>query len=149
MTRFHARGDGVVAVYDGADTDPMDHPLENLERIVFHSGLRYPKIIDQKSGSITLPARGADYAGSVAHNLGPHGRPGTPLVVGYATIGGNRIRLGGTVPIQMTDRGWLRAISIGADATHIRMAEVCFAYSGSGFASINVPWTVYILDTVF
>lgn len=149
MTRFHARGDGVVAIYNGADTAPMDNPLGNLSRLIFHSGLRYPKIIAQHSGTIPLPLRGAGYAGSVVHNLVAHGRPGTPLVVGYATIGGNRIRLGGTVPIQMTDRGWLRAISIGADATHIRMAEVCFAQETVSFGAISVPWTVHILSEVF
>lgn len=147
VVRFHARGDGAVAIYTGSDSDPMDAPLDHLSRVVFHSALRYPAIVDERSGTLSLPGRGTNTSGNAAHTLFAHGRAGTPLVIGYATIGGVRVRLAGSVPIQGDIYGWARWLSLGADATNVKMAEAWFIRIGVGGASI--PWVAYVLDTNF
>jgi hypothetical protein len=49
----------------------------------------------------------------------------------------------------MTDHGWARWISLGADATNVKIAEVFFSQSNAGFGAIAVPWRAYVTDTSF
>lgn len=148
---FRARGsDGAVAIYEGdLDDLPLNDPQSYMSRVLFHSNLLYPAIIREESGTLTLPARGANAEGGGAYNLFAHGQAGTPLVIGYATLSGTRVGLCGSVPVQMTSVGWARWISLGADATYVRIAEYFASQNTGGFSSISVPWTAYVLDTKF
>lgn len=148
--RFHARGsDGKVAIYTGSDDAPMDDPLGNMSRVLFHSDLLYPKIVMEVSGTLSLPARGANETNRTQHLLFGHGLPGTPMVIGYAILDGIRVGLCGSVPVQMAPRGWARWLSLGATGTHVVMGEMWFSDNGQGFGGIAIPWTVYVTDTMF
>lgn len=148
--RFKARGsDGRVAIYTGTDDDPFDAPLSNMSRVLFHSELLYPTIIGETSGTLSLPGRGANIEGDTSHILFAHGQSGTPLVIGYATLGGVRVGLCGSVPLQTTSEGWSRWIALGADGTYVRMAEKWATPAASGFGGVSVPWVAYILDVTF
>lgn len=144
--------DGKVGIYTGADDAPFNDPLGNLSRVLFHSDLNYPAIVREVSGTLTLPARGANSGGWTAHNLFPHGRSGTPLVLGYIVMGSLRQRIAGSVPVQGNAYGWARWLSIGADTTNVKMAESWFnggPGGGSPYGAISVAWRVFVLETTF
>lgn len=145
--RFHARGDGKVAIYTGSDDDPFDDPIDNLSRVLFHSELTYPAIIATQSGTLSLPSRGANVQLVTGYNLFAHGQAGAPLVLGYVTVGGTRVPLAGSVPVQGDDRGWGRWLALGADTTNVLISESCFAFLG--YSAIDVDWVVYVLDVSF
>lgn len=148
--RFRARGtDGRVAIYTGSDDAPFDNPTANLSRVQFHSDLLYPAIVKEQSGTLNLLSRGPNGEGREAHNLFAHGKSGTPMVIGYATLAGQRVGLCGSVPVQMLPRGWGRWIALGADATNVKIAETWFAQNDAAFSSISIPWTAYVFDVSF
>lgn len=147
--RFKGRGsDGRVAIYTGSDDDPFDSPLSNMSRVLFHSDLNYPRIVDTRSDTLSLTSRSAESYGRQSVDLFAHGMGGTPIVVGYAVLGGGRVPICGSLPIQMTSRGWGRWIALGATATHVRIVDYWYSQNNTGFAAINVPWVVYVTDTV-
>lgn len=155
MANKHFRAsaaDGAVAIWTGADDAPFLDPLNNMSRVLFHSLLRYPAIVAEASGTLSLPARGANTIGVAGYNLFAHGRSGTPLVLGYVVIGGQRRRIAGSYPLQRQSRGWARWLSIGADATYVRMAETWTApnpAAGGGYGATSVSWRVFVLETTF
>jgi hypothetical protein len=141
--------DGKVAIFTGSDDAPFTNPLGNLARVLFHSDLNYPAIVREVSGTLTLPARGANSVGWAAHNLFAHGRTGTPLVLGYVVLGTLRRRIAGSVPVQGNGYGWARWLSIGADATNVKMAESWFARANFPYGALTVTWRVFVLETTF
>lgn len=143
---------GKVAVWTGADDAPFNDPLSNLSRVLFHSDLLYPPIVAEVSGTVNLPARGQNSVGWAGHNLFAHGRSGTPLVIGYVIVSGQRRRIAGSYPVQRNSRGWARWISIGADTTNVKMAEGWFSPNsnvGGGYGATSLSWRVFVLDTTF
>jgi hypothetical protein len=140
---------GKLAIYTGSDDAPFSDPAGNLSRVLFHSDLNYPAILYEVSGTLGLPARGANSAGTQSFNLFAHGRSGSPLVIGYATLGGQRIHLCGSVPVQFTSRGWGRWIALGADGSNVKIVDQWFAQSNAAFGGVSIPWKVYVLATNF
>jgi hypothetical protein len=146
---FRARGsDGKVAIFTGDDDLPLDAPLSHMSRVLFHSDLLYPKIVMEVSGTLSLPARGAAQISRAAHTLFAHGQAGTPLVIGYAVLDGGNRPLCGSLPVQMTSRGFGRWLALGATASNVQIAETWFSQDNEGFGAISVPWVAYVTDTV-
>jgi len=151
--QFKASGAaGKVAVWTGADDAPFDNPLGNLPRVLFHSDLLYPAIIAEATGTLSLPSRSANSVGWNAYNLFAHGRSGTPLVLGYLNISGQRRRIAGSYPLQRNSYGWARWLSVGATDTYVRLAESWFAPNpaiGGGYGATTISWHVFVLETTF
>jgi hypothetical protein len=162
-------GGGTASIYTGTASDESAHqtPLSNLSRLKFHSGLSYPKIIDEWSDDVTFPARVvagvAAAATTVAsQTLFAHGLSGFPWVLASVEIGGVNVPFCGSVPVQVGDgdggaeeRPWARWVSIGADATNV----YCFEYTvvdrdpGTGASTtampeVTLPITVWVTDKI-
>lgn len=148
--RFKARGsDGRVAIWrDATDEAPFNAPLDNLTRVLFHSDLQYPTVVETRTGTLALPSRGADTSTSVTHTLFAHGKGVPPFVLGYCEVGGVRVPFAGSVPVQFNVSGWARWLSLGANSTSVIIHELTFTPLHAGFAAIDVPWTVYVTDTL-
>ena len=142
MPRLFARGsDGVVCIHTGSD-DVVANPLLDLSRVLFHSDLLYPSVIDTIDFSVTLPAR----AGRGGQVLKPaaHGQPGIPFVQAYITNLGN-LSVAGSLPVQ-TESGAshsMRLVDIGADATDLVLSEFYFCNS---LAAITLDVRVLVKD---
>ena len=142
---------GKVAVFmvdeeNPHDRDPLDDPETHLSRVLFHSDLLYPIIISKRSGTLNLPARGANQDWTRAtHNLFAHGLDGQPLVFGRLTnVGNGTVPLAGSVPLQTNSFGFARWLSLGADATHVRIVELWNSHRSGGFSAISVNWEVWV-----
>jgi hypothetical protein len=144
MPRLFARGsDGVICIHTGND-DVVDDPLTDLSRVMFHSDLEYPAIIAEHAVSVTLPARSGVQAYQT-HNLLAHGRPGIPFVLGRIANMGSR-PLVGTVPVDGQPNWFGRFVTLGADATHVRLHENTI---GSGaYAARTIDLVVYVTDLI-
>lgn len=165
-------GGGTASIYTGdpADESPHTTPLSNLARLKFHSGLAYPKIIDEQTRSVTFPARttfssgayrAAAHTFTASQTLFAHGRSGYPWVLASVTIGGVKVPFCGSVPVQQFsfDGGnpspWARWISVGADATNVTAFEYTVVqrnnsnnYSGIVAPSITLDITVWVTDEI-
>lgn len=151
---------GVVAIYDGPDDAPFDTPLSHLAngRLKFHSSLAYPKVIEERAVTLTLPARTTgNTTYRVSYNLFAHGRPGFPWVLGSFRVGGQDVAAVGSVPVQKANGSggnsaaspWARWISIGANATHVTAFEYCGVARGVSayqFPAISIPLTIWVTD---
>ena len=140
--------DGVVAIYDIEDTaiddDPLTDPLDNVDRLHFHSDLPMPAVVKvagnfKTTGSITIAALNTrNVFNSVRHELFAHGQPGTPIVFGRITqLGGSSVSIpfAGSVPL-MRGQGDLgpnnanhnspfwRWCHLGADDTYVILRVV-------------------------
>jgi len=146
--RFKARGsDGRVAIWrDGSNEAPFDDPLTYIDRVLFHSDLDYPAIVSTHTGTLSLPAQGGRTERNVNHTLFAHGLDGIPFVLGYITIGGQRIPFAGSIPVQMETGGNARWLNLGADDTNVCIHEI----SGprGALSAIDVDWTVFVTDTI-
>ena len=144
---------GTVAIYTGTDDAPFDNPLGHVSRVRFHSDLDYPRTISIHTGTWTLPAVSAG-SGFVkrSENLFAHGLSGTPFVEGYVTVGGARIPLLGSVPLnQLTGirtEFAARWVHLGANDTHVIMNEATVGMADEGHGTFDVNWTVYLTDTL-
>lgn len=154
---------GVVAIYDGPDDGPYDAPLSYLAsgRVKFHSSLAYPKVIDERAVTLSLPARttgNATYRAS--YNLFAHGRGGFPWVLASFRVGGQDVAAVGSVPVQKANgvggdsagSPWARWVSIGATATQVTAFEYCAVPRGTSayaFPAISIPITVWVTDELF
>jgi hypothetical protein len=163
-----ALGDtGVVAIYTGEDDAPFSAPLNHLAngRLKFHSSLKYPKIVQERTVTVTLPARvspdngGREYRQS--YNLFAHGRPGIPWVLASLRLAGRNVAAVGSVPVQkvvdtstgddhMTNTPMARLVSIGANGTYV----TAFEYAQSSriylrYPAISIPITVWVTDESF
>jgi hypothetical protein len=144
MPRLFARGsDGVVCIHAGAD-DVVDTPLADLSRVLFHSALEYPAIIAEHAVSVTLPARSGAQAYQT-HNLLAHGRPGIPFVLGRIANMGS-LPLVGTVPVDGQVTWFGRFVTLGADATHVRLHEN--TVGSSAYAARTIDLVIYVTDLI-
>lgn len=129
--RFRAAS-GKVAVWSGeGDTAPFDNPLSNLSRVKFHSDIPYVKIIDVRTFSVTIPAIGAGTPQRAqSYNIGAHGRPGQPFVIGRIIVNGVPVAFTGSVPVHQiasniygTKEPYARWLALGVDATRVYVHE--------------------------
>jgi len=88
----HKAGSGKLAVYDDPNPEspsdgPIDNPLGNLDKIAFHSDLRYPAIIPSKivEGQTTVPSQPLNKHVFEWLPIYAHGMSGTPVVFGKLT----------------------------------------------------------------
>ncbi len=161
---------GVVAIYtvpspgSPDDDDPFTDPLNNKDRVIFHSDLVYPARVDTITGSIVLPSRSSadvppGYA-TFSHQLDAHGRAGIPLLegqlTGLADHGGIDLPLVGSIPVQRiaangSVTGNWRWLTLAADATHVYLHEgVQPVFSGfSNLPAITINYEIHVLDKVF
>lgn len=144
---------GKVAVFmvdeeNPHDRDPLDDPETHLSRVLFHSDLLYPIIIGKRSGTLNLPARGANQDWTRAtHNLFAHGLDGQPLVFGRITnLGDGTVPLAGSVPVQTIRYGEARWLSLGADATNVKITEMWNTHRTQGLSAIRIDWEVWITN---
>jgi hypothetical protein len=158
---------GVVAIYTGDDDVPFTAPLSHLSngRLKFHSSLDYPKVVQERTVTLSLPARvspdngGREYRAS--YNLFSHGRPGMPWVLASLRLAGRDVAATGSVPVQkvtdtrsggsaMANPPWARWVSIGATGSVV----TAFEYAISPriylrYPAINIPITVWVTDESF
>jgi len=163
---------GVAAIYEvpsltSTDNGPFTSPLSHLSngRVKFHSEFRYPKVVQERTVTLSLPSRvltdtqGPEFTRS--YNLFSHGRPGMPWVLASLRISGEDVAAVGSVPVQKatdTRTGsskwpnppWARLISIGANGSNVVAFEHCvcpriyFRYP-----AISIPVTVWVTDESF
>lgn len=158
--RFRVAG-GKVAVWDGhTDTLPFDSPLTYLNRVKFHSDIPYVKIIDVRTFSVTIPAIGAGTPQRAqSYNIGAHGRPGQPFVIGRIVVGGVPVAFTGSVPVHQTLSGtfgtkeqFARFLALGVDATNVYVHEYAVQEGQQSTGVYNTrpaqtfSITVYITD---
>ena len=144
---------GKVAVFMVDENNPtdrtlLDDPTSDLSKVLFHSDLLYPIITTKYSGTLNLPARPANSDGDVvAHDLFAHGLAGQPLVFGRMTnVGDGTVPLAGSVPVQTQSFGMARWLSLGADATNVRIAERWHTHRSEGFAAMSINWEVWVTN---
>lgn len=179
---------GNCAIWTGGeDNAPLNDPMNNLHRLKYHSALDYPKVISEWADNVTFAARtewmpslsgGSGAWGTtettrvVTHTLFAHGRGGQPWVLGSIKIGGIDVAFTGSVPVQQgvlsnASNGaaagdgkhpWARWVTLGADATHVRLFEYCPVgrwasgpnahISGIYMPQIVLPVTVWVTDEI-
>ena len=144
---------GKVAIFtidDSTPNDraPLDAPNSYLSRLLFHSDLQYPRIVYKISSTLALPSRSANVDQTTAtHTLFPHGLSGQPLVLGVITgISGNPVPLAGSVPYQIDQYGFGRWLSLGSDATNVKIAESYVTHRSGGISSETISYTVWVTD---
>lgn len=72
---------GFVAIYEGPiDPAVEDNPIDHLDKLTFHSDLDYIGLPRVRK-TYTLPAVSGSYFKSETVNLGPHGKPFTPIIL--------------------------------------------------------------------
>lgn len=146
MVRLVARGDGVVCIHEGAD-DVVSDPLADLSRVRFHSSLDYPAVVDVRDGSTALPSLTANTTRITTYNLFAHGRPGIPMVLGYIKNFGNGfVPLAGSVPLAMSSGLPTQFVTLGADATNVKLHEYTFTGATQGIAAKTVQWQAAVFD---
>jgi hypothetical protein len=134
---------------------PFSAPLSYLPKIRFHSSLKYPAIIDTRSGiSVSLPA----VAANLSHQqnqiqLFAHGKAGIPYVEGKITSGLSReVGLCGSVPVQTCGTGaagqFPRVVHLGADGAYVYLKWYGTTYELSGFSALTLTLTVYVTDVL-
>lgn len=172
--RADSTGKLAVYTYDTAAPDdlPFSAPLSHLSRLRFHSDLITPSVVAITSYTVTLPAMADTTSRVHTYTLGPHGRSGTPMVMGriangsggwiplngsvmlpmYALDGSSSYRLRGIVDAAGNYQGMqgVRTVALGADATNIVLHEMSHCdFTGSGTSSafsLTVEVTVFDLN---
>lgn len=139
---FDATPDAVsiyeVSAADTSNDDPHIAPLNHLSRVKLHSDFVYPKVSEEQTFSITLPARGEGLQGSSKYVLGSHSRGFVPLILASTELAGAAVALPGTVPVQTLEiSAFLRTIAIGADASNIFLYE---RYATASHDRLNAPF---------
>ena len=155
--RLFADGNtGTVAIYTQAEIDdgPVNSPLSHVSRIRFQSDLEYPRVIDVRDGSFTMPSVGLNASYQQTHLLFAHGLGYTPFVEGYINRSGVKISLSGSVPIvtqstnpNTTSAGFCRWIHLGATSTHVVIQEYTLSSDSAGFSASTLNYRVYVTDT--
>ena len=147
---------GTVAIYTVEDTliddDPFTDPLNNLDRVEFHSDLDYLAISSIQTGTLSLPTRTGTTPQTVRHDLFAHGLGYQPMVLGHIDgFEGYNTPLLGTTPIFMTSdvpaaHGIrLRSLQLGSDNTDVYIHEyVMKADTGYTFPAIDIDWRVMV-----
>jgi hypothetical protein len=139
---------GTVAIYTGSDDLPFTNPLDHLTngRLKFHSDLNYPKVIDERTFTVSFPRRtvpitsglfdgwfGSDLKEFfVSDSLFSHGQPGIPWVLGSAVLDGAGRAFCGSLPVQQGtwDQGpvsgaapWCRWVTLGSTNSIVTLFE--------------------------
>lgn len=149
---------GVVAIYTGEDDGPFENPLSHLSngRLKFHSSLDYPKVVQERQVTLSLPARTSIGVHRNSFNLFSHGRPGIPWVLASLRVSGDDVAACGSVPVQKSGNEnqspWARWISIGATGSQVTAFEYAVVAANTTFyryPSINIPITVWVTDESF
>lgn len=145
-----------VAVWTGGTDDaPFNAPRTYIQRVKFHSDFDYPKIIQTRSVSVSLPTIAANGVRENTYNLFSHGRPGYPWVLGSITLGGVKIPMAGHVPVQFTNstfqfgtpaQVWGRWVALGADDTFVVLHEYGRAAFNQAAVAKTISFTVYVTD---
>jgi hypothetical protein len=159
---------GALAVYETANVlapsdAPLTDPLNNLNVIKFHSGLRYPRFIPAKTvdRSYTLNPNPSGSLINTAVDLYAHGMADTPIVLAKYQSGSSSFV--GANPSEMppVDTPWTGSLplinfgfgiavwgSIESNATHVRLILEGFSLSQPGtFAQYTFNMRLYVLDT--
>lgn len=146
MPRLFARGsDGTVCIHTGAD-DVVGNPYVDLTRVLFHSALLYPSVVYESGPwSVTLPALSSNDVRYSTYDVFAHGRPGTPFVLGYINNLSN-VALAGSVPVDALSGGFGRFVTLGADATYVRLHEASVVTNGLSLDARELLITVFVTD---
>lgn len=154
---------GAIAIYTvpsltATDDSPLTSPRNNLSRLKFHSGLRYPAVIDTRVVTLSLPDVGASTERNVVHTLFAHGQSGTPGVFGMVQFGSNWSPLLSSTIVQTASVGsfgglpaqpdTFRTVALGATASNITVHEYGRSLTAVGFPALALTITVYITDEV-
>jgi len=155
--RFKASASG-VAIYDEAAAGgdgPFTSPLSHLGNVRFHSSLKYPAIVDTRTGiTVNLAAVGTNVTHRTqTFTLFAHGRGGIPFVEGVITGGlSQTVALCGSVPVQTCGSGaagaFVRVVHLGADGTNVYLNDYGTTYELSGFSALTLTLTVYVTDVL-
>ncbi len=148
---------GVGAIWKGPnDTLPFDDPFNHLDRVKFHSALRYTRIIQEIQLTLTLKPRAGIKDVSDDYILFPHGKGGPPLIQGALYINGAWCAFNGSIPVQLetpnhNPQQFARWISLCVDSTNVSVHEYCVAYWSNAqfynsYPQISVPIVVWITN---
>lgn len=151
---------GKVAIYDytAGDDVPFSSPLSAVSRLRFHSDLVYPRIIDTRTVSVTLPAvipnAKNDSDTTSTTNLFAHGQSGIPWVEGKVTSGlGAIVPLCGSVPVQQhssspfsASPSFVRILHLGADATNVVLNSFCVTEDVQTMPALTITVVVYVTN---
>lgn len=155
--RFKATPEA-VAIYDvetreaHLDNEPFDDPLSHVEKLHFHSSLRYPGIVQTLTGTLNLAAVAAQAQSDVTYQIAAHGLSGVPYVEGVIYISGQWVTMAGSVPVDQdsgdTNAGsFIRWLNLGANETHILFHDYAVTHSSfGGFAAQDIPYKIYVTD---
>lgn len=143
MAKRFRVGDGKAAIWDDeTDTAPFDDPVANISRVKFHTDLDYDAALVAWTGTLSLPSRTVL---SAVNNitLFAHGQAGTPYVRGAVLIGGQWTDVVGSLPVSVTDKGFIRCISLGSDGTNVLVTD----YASGSNAYVAAGPTVILTGT--
>lgn len=157
---------GMYTVPTPTSTDdaPLTDPLNNMDRVIFHTDLRYSGVVATIDGNLVLPARYGNppnFAVTRAtHILSAHGRIGRPMIIGILRglgAGGKDIPWVGSVPVQTFSfagtyklRQGTRWLTLGVNGANIVAYENTCASNNSGPPTTNdaisIQYQILILD---
>jgi hypothetical protein len=152
------QGSAAAAIWNGESNDnPFNDPLNHLSDLYFHSALRYPKVISQRTVSVSFPTIGSNNNREHTYTLFAHGRSGVPWIRGRATLDGALLNIAGHVPIQASQtQFWFgrprnvfpRFIALGCDATNVVLHEFALCAKGSSLPAMSLSVTVFVMDEI-
>lgn len=129
---------GRVAIWTGSDYAPFTDPMNNLDRVKFHSLLDYVRVVKTITRTVSLPSISAAGSGQsdpgsrvASYTLGAHGMGYTPFIVGLITVNGVRQAFTGSVLVHTVaapnatsvNDMFGRWLALGADATNVYVHE--------------------------
>jgi hypothetical protein len=138
---------GRTAIFSGADNGPLENPHAHASRIRFHSDWWMPSVY-KRNVSVTLPGMTVNTSRAAVTNLFAHGRSGTPVVTGFATVAGINVPLAGSVNVQQNGSGVMRLITLGADAGYVTITERSLCAKAGDWPAVTVAITVFVTDAL-
>lgn len=158
--KFKVAG-GTIAIWDDATDDlPFSAPLSHLSRVKFHSDFKYIALdaaTPTIETNVTISGETKPY--TTSHNLGAHGKTGTPFVFGSIQVGGVWQPWVGAVPVWTQLRtnstskkpGYSRVItlSLTIDGTNIYAFEQRWSDTSNAHPEVVVPVRVWTSAEVF
>lgn len=137
-----------------SDRTPLTDPYSNLSRVKFHSNFRYPRIIDDRSGSIFYPgfstATATPNRAITTTQLFAHGQSGLPFIIG-AIFAPNWLNqytwgpLGAGTPVH-GDLPRHQVLSLGVTATHVVLRKNNWMGGNSGANAATIQWRVLVTN---
>jgi hypothetical protein len=149
MPTFRATSDGIVAIFNGAD-DVYYNPYADLSRVLFHSSLLYPQIIETHTGYLYFPVLTENQSRRQVHTLFYHGKAGVPLIFGLL-LGinyGYDLPLQGSVPVYMDQYGFARYVTLGANNAQVMLHEDALAKDDSYIPEQTIYWKVFVTNFI-